>query len=74
MTNRVTFGAHDFEKLPKQIERDHESKKLVVLIERVKRQIAARAEQGFNVARPAAAAGSDSSAQVVPIRPVTVQE
>jgi len=42
MTNRVTFAPQDFQKMCKQAERDHESKKLVVLIDRVKRQIAER--------------------------------
>jgi len=40
MTNRVSFPPQDFQKMCKQAERDQESKKLVVLIERVKRQIA----------------------------------
>jgi hypothetical protein len=40
MTNRVTYAPQDFQKMCKQAERDHESKKLVVLMERVKRQIA----------------------------------
>jgi hypothetical protein len=42
MTNRVTYAPQDFQKMCKQAERDHESKKLVLLMERVKRQIAAR--------------------------------
>ncbi len=40
MTNRVRYAPQDFQKMCKQAERDHESKKLVVLMERVKRQIA----------------------------------
>ncbi|MGA1985295.1 MAG: hypothetical protein ABSG72_03410 [Candidatus Sulfotelmatobacter sp.] len=42
MTNRVTYAPHDFQKMCKQAEREHESKKLVLLMERVKRQIAER--------------------------------
>ena len=42
MTNRVTYAPQDFQKMCKQAERDLESKKLVVLMERVKRQIAER--------------------------------
>jgi len=42
MTNRVAYAPQDFQKMCKQAERDHESKKLVVLMERVKRQIAER--------------------------------
>ena len=51
MTNRVTYAPQDFQKMCKQAERDHESKKLVVLMERVKRQIAER-ENPDLVARP----------------------
>ena len=42
MTNRVSYAPQDFQKMCKQAERDHESKKLVVLMDRVKRQIAER--------------------------------
>ena len=42
MTNRVVPAPQDFQKMCKQAERDHESKKLVVLMDRVKRQIAER--------------------------------
>jgi len=42
MTNRVTYAPQDVQKMCKQAERDHETKKLIVLMERVKRQIAAR--------------------------------
>jgi len=44
MTNRVTYAPQDFQKMCKQAERDHESKKLIVLMERVKQQIAARSQ------------------------------
>jgi len=43
MTNRVSYTPQDFQKMCKQAERDHESKKLVALMDRVKRQIAERA-------------------------------
>ncbi|PYX50134.1 MAG: hypothetical protein DMG79_06785 [Acidobacteria bacterium] len=46
MTNRVTYAPQDFQKMCKQAERDHESKKLIVLMERVKRQISERANPG----------------------------
>jgi len=42
MTNRVSYAPQDFQKMCKQAERDHEAKKLMVLMERVKRQIAER--------------------------------
>ena len=48
MTNRVTYAPQDFQKMCKQAERDHESKKLVVLMERVKRQIAERENPSGN--------------------------
>jgi len=73
MTNRVTFAEQDFQTLPKQIERDHESKRLIVLMERVKRQIAAR-EHGLDseaMKRPATAVGSDSNPQRLSLRSVT---
>ena len=46
MTNRVSYAPQDFQKMCKQAERDQESKKLVVLMERVKRQIAEREHPG----------------------------
>jgi hypothetical protein len=39
MTQRAAHAPQDFQKMCKQAERDHESKKLVVLIERVKRKL-----------------------------------
>jgi hypothetical protein len=56
MTNRVTYAPHDFEKMCKQAERDHESKKLVLLMERVKRQISER--QNPNLENPNLAANA----------------
>jgi hypothetical protein len=46
MTNRVSYAPQDVQKMCKQAERDQESKKLVVLMERVKRQIAERENPG----------------------------
>lgn len=46
MTNRVSYAPQDLQKMCKQAERDQESKKLVVLMERVKRQIAERESPG----------------------------
>lgn len=40
MTTRVSYAPQDFQKMCKQAERDHESKKLALLMDRVKRQIA----------------------------------
>jgi hypothetical protein len=47
MTNRVTYSPHDFQRMCRQAERDQESKKLIVLMERVKRQIAERENPGL---------------------------
>lgn len=52
MTSRPTIPPQDFEKMCKQAERDQESKKLVVLLERVKRQIAERETPGREVQKP----------------------
>ena len=49
MTSRVTYAPQDFQKMCKQAERDYESKKLEVLMERVKRQIADRDHPGQRV-------------------------
>jgi hypothetical protein len=61
MTNRVAYAPQDFQKMCKQAERDHESKKLVVLIARVKRQIEERENLGAKRSRPAAKAESTDS-------------
>ncbi len=52
MTNRVSYAPQDFQKMCKQAERDHESKKLIVLMERVKRQIAEREDPGWTLDSP----------------------
>ena len=50
MTNRVAYAPQDFQKMCKQAERDHESKKLAILMERVRRQIAERENPGLKLA------------------------
>ena len=64
MTNRVSYAPQDFQKMCKQAERDQESKKLVVLMERVKRQIADRDNPG-RVGEPV---GTDSTLLRLPSR------
>jgi hypothetical protein len=59
MTSRVSYAPQDFQKMCKQAERDHESKKLVVLMDRLKRQIAEREHPGKEGAK--AKAGSVQS-------------
>jgi hypothetical protein len=53
MTNRVSYAPQDFQKMCEQAERDHESKRLAALIDRVKRQIAERDDTGGTPKRPA---------------------
>jgi hypothetical protein len=48
MTNRVSYAPQDFQKMCKQAERDHETKKLVFLMDRLKRQIAERSDRAKN--------------------------
>jgi hypothetical protein len=52
VTNRVNFAPQDFQRLRQKAEREHESKKLVVLLERVKQQIAAQSNSGWSVDSP----------------------
>jgi hypothetical protein len=74
MTNRVAYAPQDFQKMCKQAERDHESKKLVVLMERVKRQIAERHSPNAGALSTAVeAASSDSSVMRLPIRSVPLE-
>ena len=72
MTNRVTYAPHDFQQMCKQAERDHESKKLVVLMERVKRQIAERENPRLKAEprHPSGAMNSDSGVLRLPSRSV----
>ena len=72
MTNRVAYAPQDFQKMCKQAERDHESKKLVVLMERVKRQIAEREnpELAERAKGPAKMMGTDSGLLRLPSRSV----
>jgi hypothetical protein len=54
MTNRVSDAPQDLQKMCKQAERDQESKKLVALMDRVKRQIAEREDPALISQRPKA--------------------
>ena len=68
MTNRISYTPQDFQKMCKQAERDHETKKLVFLMERVKRQIAERSNSGLKMAL-----NSDSGSARLPIRSVPLE-
>jgi len=52
MTSRVNYAPQDFLKMCDQAERDHESKKLIILLNRVKKQIAARKDAASSVELP----------------------
>jgi hypothetical protein len=56
MTFREENQPRDFHKMCKQAERDHESKKLAVLIERVKRQLEEQNNDGRVPPKPPLAA------------------
>jgi len=75
MTNRVTYAPQDVQKMCKQAERDHESKKLVVLMERVKRQIAVRENRSLNLdaAVPSITATAESGFVRLPSRSVPLE-
>ncbi|HYM76438.1 MAG TPA: hypothetical protein VE377_10715 [Candidatus Dormibacteraeota bacterium] len=76
MTNRVTYAPQDFQKMCKQAERDHESRKLVVLMERVKRQIADRRDGSLILESPKpsiTAVSADSGIVRLPSRSVPLE-
>ena len=52
MTNRVTYAPQVFHRKCIQAERDHESRKLAVLLERVKRQIEHQGNPDAEVGSP----------------------
>ena len=73
MTNRNMYVPQDFQKMCKQAERDREAKKLVALLERVKRQIAERANPASQAdlqKRPATTATPDAALLRLLSRPV----
>jgi len=75
MTNRVSYTPQDVQKMCKQAERDQESKKLVFLMQRVKRQIAERSNSGVKAeaGKRSVAANSDSGSVRLPIRSVPLE-
>ena len=76
MTNQLPYTPQDFQKMCKQAERDHEAKKLVFLMERLKRQMAERSNPGFKTETgqgPATAATSESGVVRLPIRSVPLE-
>ena len=76
MTNRVSYAPQGFEKMCKQAERDHETKKLVFLMERLKRQIAERSNGNTKTdgaKLPTTAINSQSGVVRLPIRSVPLE-
>lgn len=71
MTNRVSYQPQDFDKKCKQAERDHESRKLNILLEKVRLQIASRSNAKVDSPKPPALASTDSPK---PIRRTVVFE
>ena len=76
MTNRVTYAPQDFQKMCKQAERDHESKKLVYLMDRLKRQMAGGSGGGLKLEVSKNSSGTvsaDSSVVRLPSRSVPLE-
>jgi len=74
MTNRVAYAPQDVQKMCKQAERDHEAKKLMLLMERVKRQIAQRGGEEPALGKgPTAAMRADSGVLRLPSRSVPLE-
>lgn len=67
MTNRVALPPQDFQKMCKQAEREQEARRLTVLIDRVKRQIA---DRGTNdgLKRPVSVISADAGWSRLPSR------
>ena len=68
MTNRVTPPPQDFQNMCKQAERDQEARKLAVLMERVKRQIAERDNSTTSPKRPVVAINGEAASSKLPSR------
>ena len=72
MTSRVALPPKDIQKMCKQAERDHESKKLIVLMDRVRRQIAER-ERSEQTSHHSSTASGDSGLHRVPDRSLPLE-
>lgn len=71
MTNRISYAPQDFDKMCEQADRDHESRKLLKLMDRVKRQIAEREKPGPKpVPAPQSTSLSEVASQKLPNRPI----
>lgn len=74
MTNRISYAPQDFDKMCEQADRDHESRKLLKLMERVKRQIADREKTGLKPQPGPQPIGlNDLMSQKLPNRPTSFE-
>ena len=73
MTNRVTYAPQDVQKMCKQAERDHENRKLILLMDRVKKQIAARDGGHGDLRVPVTPINGDSGSSRLPSRSVPLE-
>jgi hypothetical protein len=73
MTNRVAYAPQDVQQMCKQAERDQEAKKLVVLMERLKVQIAKREKDSVQASKPVSAVGAESVVVRLPSRSVPLE-
>jgi hypothetical protein len=73
MTSRVSYTPQDVQKMCKQAERDHETKKLVFLMERLKRQIAERSSGGPGGTTGKLSSAKESGGVRLPIRSLPLE-
>ncbi len=73
MTNRVTYAPQDVQKMCKQAERDHENRKLILLMDRVKKQIAAGQNRSMSAGEPKPPISADTGSTRLPIRSVPLE-
>lgn len=76
MTSRISYTPQDFQKMCKQAERDQENKKLVFLLDRLKRQMAERSKGGMKLETGKLADGavrSDGRSVSLPVRSVPLE-
>ena len=68
MTSRVSYAPEDFNRMCEQAERDYEAKKLIVLLDRVKKQIQARENPAYEAGahKPPVAVIADHSGWLRP--------
>jgi len=68
MTNPVSHPPQDFQKKCRQADREHESRKIAVLLERVRQQIAERDRSGERVESPKPPTVAIAKSMPIPMR------